>query len=61
MNKTAKDLGFSYDKVRRKYKQYRQEISDYLEQEFSKLSGEIACDESNFGGKRKGSRGRGAL
>lgn len=59
-NKTARDLEFSYGKVRRKYMQYRQEICDYLEQEFSKLSGEIECDESYFGGKRKGNRGRGA-
>jgi len=40
--------------------QYRQEICDYLEDEFSKLSGEIECDESYFGGRRKGNRGRGA-
>ena len=59
-NKTARDLEFSYDKVRRKYMQYRQEICDYLEDEFSKLSGEIECDESYFGGRRKGNRGRGA-
>jgi len=43
-NKTAKDLEFSYDKVRRKYMKYRQEVCDYLEKEFSKLSGEIECD-----------------
>jgi transposase len=59
-NKTAKDLGFSYNKVRSKYMQYRQEIYDFLQQEFIKLSGEIECDESYFGGKRKGNRGRGA-
>jgi len=59
-NKTARDLEFSYDKVRRKYMQYRQEICDYLKDEFSKLSGEIECDESYFGGRRKGNRGRGA-
>lgn len=59
-NKTAKDMGFGYKKVRRKYMQYRQEIYDYLQQEFNKLSGEIECDESYFGGRRKGNRGRGA-
>ena len=59
-NKTAKDLGIGYKKVRRKYMQYRQEIYDYLQQEFNKLSGEIECDESYFGGRRKGNRGRGA-
>ena len=59
-NKIARDLGFSYVKVRSKYIQYRQEICDYLEQEFRKLSGEIECDESYFGGRRKGNRGKGA-
>ena len=59
-NKTAKDLGFSYNKVRGKYMQYRQEIYIFLQQEFYKLSGEIECDESYFGGRRKGNRGRGA-
>jgi len=59
-NKTAKDLGFSYNKVRGKYMQYRQDIYNFLQQEFNKLSGEIECDESYFGGRRKGNRGRGA-
>ena len=40
--------------------QYRQEIVEYLSQEFQKLSGEIECDERYFGGKRKGTRGRGS-
>ena len=39
---------------------YRVEIFDYLAEEFRKLSGEIECDESYFGGKKKGPRGRGA-
>jgi len=59
-NKAAKDLGMNYKTVRSKYMQYRQEIFDYLQQEFYKLSGEIECDESYFGGKRKGPRGRGS-
>lgn len=59
-NKARKDFGCSYDKVRRKYMQYRNEIFLYLQKEFNKLSGEIECDESYFGGKRKGARGRGA-
>jgi transposase len=59
-NKAAKDLGFSYNKVRNKYMEYRQEIALYLEQQFCRLSGEIECDESYFGGKRKGVRGRGS-
>ena len=39
---------------------YRQEIYDFLCQEFKRLSGEIECDESYCGGKRKGTRGRGS-
>ena len=59
-NKAAKDLEFSCNKVRNKYMQYRLEIYDFLSQEFTRLSGEIECDESYFGGKRKGTRGRGS-
>ena len=39
---------------------YRVEIFDYLAEEFRKLFGEIECDESYFGGKKKGPRERGA-
>jgi transposase len=43
------------------YHRLRVLISDYLEQETSSIiSGEIEVDESYFGGKRKGKRGRGA-
>ncbi|MBN4081331.1 IS1595 family transposase [Caldithrix abyssi] len=58
--KAAKDLGYSYNMVRNHYMDYRLEIFDYLSNEFRKLSGEIECDESYFGGKKKGPRGRGA-
>ena len=59
-NKAAKDLQLRYHTVHKKYVQYRQEIMRFLEQESRPLSGEIACDESYFGGKQKGHRGRGA-
>ena len=59
-NKAAKDLGFSYPMVRNKYMRYRQEIVEILDQDFQKLSGEIECDESYFGGKKRGPRGRGS-
>lgn len=58
--KSARDLGFSYNMVRNHYMNYRVEIFDYLAEEFRKLNGEIECDESYFGGKKKGPRGRGA-
>ena len=55
-----KDLGWSYHKVRNNYMSYRFEIFDYLADEYRKLSGEIECDESYFGGKKKGPGGRGS-
>ena len=58
--KSTRDLGFSYNMVRNHYMNYRVEIFDYLAEEFRKLSGEIERDESYFGGKKKGPRGRGA-
>ena len=41
--------------------QYRREIFNFLDSEFEHLSGEIECDESYFGGKRKGNRRRGSV
>ena len=59
-NKAARDLGVGYKKVRLKYMGYRKEITRFLNEEFEKLRGEIECDESYFGGRRKGNRGRGS-
>ncbi|RMG23859.1 MAG: IS1595 family transposase [Methanobacteriota archaeon] len=59
-NKAAKDLGWSYQKVRNSYMNYRLDIFDYLVEEYRKLSGEIEWDESYFGGRKKGQRGRGS-
>ena len=56
--KTAKELNLKYRLVHRKFMQFRKFIADYCNKEASKLNGEI--DESYFGGKRKGRRGRGA-
>ena len=39
---------------------YRLDIRNYLADEYQKLSGEIECDESYFGGRKKGPRGRGS-
>lgn len=58
--KAARELGLSYRTVYDKYMQYRYMIADYLHKEFTKMNGEIEIDESYFGGKRKGKRGRGA-
>jgi len=39
---------------------FRKQIAVYCNQEADKLNGELELDESYFGGKRKGNRGRGA-
>jgi len=58
--KTAKELNFNYRLVHRKFMQFRRKIANYYNQEARKLNGELEIDESYFGGKRKGNRGRGA-
>src|SRR3989338_8128836 len=40
--------------------QFRKLIAEHCNQEAKKLNGELEIDESYFGGKRKGNRGRGA-
>ena len=39
----------------------RERIADYCDASFHRLGGELELDETYFGGKRKGKRGRGAL
>ncbi len=58
--KTAKELETNYRLVHRKFMQFRKLIADYCNKEAQKLNGELELDESYFGGKRKGNRGRGA-
>src|SRR3989344_1869875 len=58
--RTAKELKLNYKSVHRKFMQFRRLIADYCNQEARKLNGELELDESYFGGKRKGNRGRGA-
>ena len=59
--KAAKELGISYNSVSRRYIQFRKYIALYSDFEMRKLKGELEIDESYFGGKRKGKRGRGAF
>ena len=54
------DLGIDYQSVARVYERLRETIYHVAELEGGKLSGEIELDESYFGGRRKGKRGRGA-
>ena len=58
--KTAKELNFDYQTVQSRFMQFRKLIANYCNQEANKLNGELELDESYFGGKRKGQRGRGA-
>lgn len=56
----AFDLGFNYQVVTRVYQRLREAIYHVAELEAGRLKGEIEIDESYFGGRRKGKRGRGA-
>ena len=58
--KTAYELNVDYETVQSRFMQFRKYIADYCNKEAEKLNGEIEIDESYFGGKRKGNRGRGA-
>ena len=58
--KTAIALGLSYRTVSIRFMEYRYKMAEYLREQFKKMNGEIEIDESYFGGKRKGKRGRGA-
>ena len=59
--RTANELKLNYKSVHRKFMQFRKKIADYCNREAKKLNGELELDESYFGGKRKGNRGRGAF
>lgn len=58
--KAARELRLNYRTVINRYRFFRERIFEYLEEQFTKMSGELELDESYFGGKRKGKRGRGA-
>ena len=58
--KTAKELNFNYRLVHRNFMKFRKNIYNFCVREAQKLNGELELDESYFGGKRKGKRGRGA-
>ena len=58
--KTADEMNLDYGVIHRKFMQFRKSIATYCNVQAKKLNGEIEMDESYFGGKRKGNRGRGA-
>lgn len=59
-SKTADELEIDYGVVHRKFMSFRKLIAVYCNEQAKKLNGELELDESYFGGKRKGQRGRGA-
>lgn len=58
--RAANELNINYNVVHRKFMHFRKCISNYCNSEAGRLKGEFEIDESYFGGKRKGNRGRGA-
>ena len=58
--RAARELQLDYKLIHRKFMQFRKLIAYYCNNEARKLKGKIELDESYFGGKRKGNRGRGA-
>src|SRR3989339_1720434 len=58
--RAANELNINYGVIHRKFMHFRKCISNYCLLESKKLNGELELDESYFGGKRKGNRGRGA-
>ena len=57
--KAARECRLTYRTVHDRYMFFRQMIAGHLDREFTRLSGKLEMDESYFGGKRKGKRGRG--
>ena len=58
--KTAKEINVNYKTVQSRFMNFRKSIKKYCDDEAEKLNGKLEIDESYFGGKRKGNRGRGA-
>ena len=58
--RATKELQLNYKLIHRRFMQFRKLIAKYCDNEARKLNGELELDESYFGGKRKGNRGRGA-
>lgn len=56
--KTSQQLELAYNTVRSIYQLAREKISESNQLEFNQLFGELEADETYFGGKRKGIRGR---
>ena len=60
VRRTARELKLSYGSVQLRFMHFRKYITKYCLEEAKKLNGELELDETYFGGRRKGKRGRGA-
>jgi hypothetical protein len=58
--KASTQLDISYTTTLKAFELFRRSIAGYLTEDDIPLKGEIEADESYFGGRRKGKRGRGA-
>ncbi|MBS3134553.1 IS1595 family transposase [Candidatus Woesearchaeota archaeon] len=58
--KTAKEMELDYGVVHRRFMEFRKLIANYCNEQAIRLNGKIELDETYFGGKRKGKRGRGS-
>jgi transposase len=58
--KTANETDLNYETVQSRFNYFRECIMKYSDKEDERLKGELELDESYFGGKKKGKRGRGA-
>ena len=58
--RAANELNLDYGSIHRKFMYFRKKIAEFCNREAEKLNGELELDETYFGGKRKGNRGRGA-
>ena len=60
VNKAHKELDLAYNTTHKIYTKIRECIYKFVSKDGELLSGELEMDESYFGGRRKGNRGRGA-
>jgi transposase len=58
--KTARELKLNYKTVQSRFMDFRRSVAEQCQKEARQLQGELELDETYFGGKRKGKRGRGA-
>ena len=60
VNRAYKELSMAYNTAYKVYSKIRQAICLFVSKDDESLSGEVEMDETYFGGRRKGKRGRGA-